>query len=166
MAEMAPRKKPSTSAYSGAVTGAQVGLNAVARPSTRPPIAPPHTYGPAPTAPSALNWIWLQAKVAVITHSNSSKPVLLTVPVRVMASPSRRTTVPLPRSRNVVSFNAGLPLRMTAPYRRGVGRWWWVLGTCRAYTAGRPKLVRRPPKTRGGGLRGRTDGSGSSRGQV
>ena len=40
-AEIAPMKKPSTSAYSGAVTGDQVFLKIVTMARTKPPIAPP-----------------------------------------------------------------------------------------------------------------------------
>ena len=41
-AEIAPRKKPSTSAYSGAVTGDQVFLNTVTMARMKPPMAPPN----------------------------------------------------------------------------------------------------------------------------
>src|SRR3546814_15971384 len=55
----------------------------------------------------------LRAKAAVITASTSRIAVLQTVPFRVIAPPAaRETTVPLPRSRKVESFRAGLPLRM------------------------------------------------------
>src|SRR5690606_38478967 len=120
-AEIAPRKKPWTSAYSGAVTGAQVFLNAVTRASTRPPIAPPQTYTEKPGAgvPSGPK-AWFQAKVAVSTMSSSRTPVLLTVPLSDIVSPSRETTAPLPRSRKVDSLSTGLPLRMDALFR-----WSW-----------------------------------------
>src|SRR5690606_29725713 len=52
------------------------------------------------------------AKVPVTTASSRSRPVLLTVPLRVIAPPSRDTTVPLPRSRKVDSLRAGFPLRI------------------------------------------------------
>src|SRR5690606_40132258 len=114
-AEIAPRKKPATSAYSGAVTGDHSFLNAVTMAITNPPIAPPQTYTPKPGAgvpsgPSA----WFQANAAVSTVNSSRKPVLLTVPLRLIASPSRETTAPLPRSRKVDSLSTGLPLRMDA----------------------------------------------------
>src|SRR3546814_10622984 len=63
--------------------------------------------------PSGVIATLLQAKAAVITASTSRIAVLPTVPFRVIAPPAaRETTVPLPRSRKVESFRAGLPLRM------------------------------------------------------
>ncbi len=47
-AEMAPRNRPSTSAYIGAVTGDHSFLNTVISASTRPPMAPPMAYSLAP----------------------------------------------------------------------------------------------------------------------
>src|SRR5690606_20319548 len=116
-AEIAPRKKPSTSAYSGAVTGAHVFLNTVTMARMKPPIRPPHMYTEKPGAisPPGVN-AWLHANAAVRTVSNSRNAVLLTVPLMVIVpAPSRVTTVPLPRSRKVESERTGLPLRMDSP---------------------------------------------------
>ena len=57
----------------------------------------------------------VHAKAAVSTDSSNRMPVLLTVPFSVIAPASRETTVPLPRSRKVDSFSAGLPLRIMVP---------------------------------------------------
>src|SRR5690606_7791480 len=65
-----------------------------------------------PVTPYSVTCTCDQAKEAVSTASSSRMPVLLTVPLRVIAPPSRDTTVPLPRSRKVDSLSAGLPLRM------------------------------------------------------
>src|SRR5690606_32090470 len=147
-AEIAPRKKPSTSAYSGAVTGDHSFLNAVTMAITNPPIAPPHTYTPKPGAgvpsgPSA----WFQANAAVSTVNSSRKPVLLTVPLMHIASPSRETTAPLPRSRKVDSFSTGLPLRMDACPLYGAGvqdtRPACAIAVRRGDAAGRVDTVRR-----------------------
>src|SRR3546814_345831 len=63
--------------------------------------------------PSGVIATLLHAKAAVITARTSRIAVLPTVPFRVIAPPAaRETTVPLPRSRKVESFRAGLPLRM------------------------------------------------------
>jgi hypothetical protein len=43
IAEIAPRKKPSTRAYMGAVTGDHAFLNTVTMAMTKPPMAPPQT---------------------------------------------------------------------------------------------------------------------------
>ncbi|GHA69592.1 hypothetical protein GCM10007067_01940 [Lysobacter bugurensis] len=56
-----------------------------------------------------------QVYIAPTSVITSSSPVLLTVPLSVIAPASRRTTAPLPRSRKVESFKAGLPLRMGSP---------------------------------------------------
>src|SRR5690606_27788230 len=66
-----------------------------------------------PSGPMA----WFQANAAVSTVNSSRMPVLLTVPLRVMTSPSRVTTAPLPRSRKVDSLSTGLPLRMGRLFR-------------------------------------------------
>src|SRR5690606_27006758 len=63
--------------------------------------------------PSGVISTWFQANAAVITASTSRMPVLLTAPFRVIAPSVRETTAPLPRSRKVDSFRAGLPLRMS-----------------------------------------------------
>src|SRR5690606_1898774 len=55
---------------------------------------------------------WLQANVAVATAISNNRPVLLTVPLSVMAPWSPRTMAPLPRSRKLDSLSAGLPLRI------------------------------------------------------
>src|SRR5690606_4099229 len=108
--------KPSTSAYRGAVTGDHSFLKMVTSASMKPPMAPPHMYTAKPGAgnPSAPR-AWFHANAAVRTVSSSRQPVLLTVPLRVIVSPARDTTEPLPRSRKVDSFSAGLPLRMDTP---------------------------------------------------
>src|SRR3546814_13245272 len=63
--------------------------------------------------PSGVIATLLHAKAAVITARTSRIAVLPTVPFRVIAPPAaRETTVPLPRSRKVESFRAGLPLRL------------------------------------------------------
>src|SRR3546814_18703459 len=63
--------------------------------------------------PSGVIATLLHAKAAVITARTSRIAVLPTVPFRVIAPPAaRETTVPLPRSRKVESFRAGLQLRM------------------------------------------------------
>src|SRR5690606_38176092 len=121
---MPPRKKPSSSAYRGAVAGDHSFLNTVTMARTKPPIRPPQTYRP-PVMPSAVISTLLQAKAAVITASTSSVAVLPMVPLRVIApSAARETTVPLPRSRKVDSFRTGLPLRImeVGPRKKGSGR--------------------------------------------
>ncbi len=45
IAEIAPSARPSTTAYSGAVTGDHAFLKTVTSASTRPPINPPQTNG-------------------------------------------------------------------------------------------------------------------------
>ncbi|CAM5618258.1 Porphobilinogen deaminase [Rhodanobacter lindaniclasticus] len=111
IADNAPMKTPSTSAYSGAVTGAQVFLNTVTRASTRPPMAPPIISGPiAERLSGPLNWLQLNA--APTTARISSRPVLLTVPLRVITSSPCDTTAPLAASRKVFLLSAGLPLCM------------------------------------------------------
>src|SRR5690606_19871951 len=111
IAEIAPRNRPSTTAYAGALIGDHSFLKIVTSASTSPPIRPPHMYGAAPTIPAGVE-TWLHVNAALNTHSNSSMPVLLTVPLRVMTLPSSRTMAPLPRSRKVDSLRAGLPLRI------------------------------------------------------
>src|SRR5690606_30241063 len=95
---------------SGAVTGDHSFLNTVTSATTRPPIKPPQTKGIRPSMPPVKNR--LQVYIAAASVSTSRNAVLLTVPFRVMAPASRRTTVPVPRSRKVDSESAGLPLRM------------------------------------------------------
>src|SRR5690606_37944310 len=63
----------------------------------------------------------LQVNMAPARVNTSRKAVLLTVPFRLMAPASWRTTVPVPRSRKVDSLSAGLPLRME--FARAVGGW-------------------------------------------
>src|SRR3546814_11281205 len=86
-AEMPPRKRPSTSAYMGAVTGAHSFLKIVTIARMKPPIRPPHPYRP-PVMPSGVIATLLQAKAAVITASTSRIAVLPTVPFRVIAPPA------------------------------------------------------------------------------
>ncbi len=45
MADTAPTNRPSSSAYSGAVTGAQVFLNTVTRATMKPPMPPTSSQG-------------------------------------------------------------------------------------------------------------------------
>ena len=141
MAEIAPRKNPWAIAYSGAVTGAQVFLKMVASAITKPDSAPPHTYSPIDglTAPSAPK-VWCHEKAPVSTTSSSIRPVLLTVPLMVIVPVSPPvTTRPLPRSRKVDSWRAGLPLRM---------------GTCSVYGWGQGYTAARGWAGRGRGRGG------------
>jgi len=104
-------KTPSTSAYNGAVTGAQVFLNTVTSARIRPPMAPPIISGPMVGRLSApLNWP--QLKAAPMMARISSRPVLLTVPLRVITSSPCDTSAPLAASRKVFLLSAGLPLCM------------------------------------------------------
>src|SRR3546814_11583488 len=64
-AEMPPRKRPSTSAYMVAVTGAHSFLTIVTIARMKPPVRPPHTYTP-PVTPSAVIATFLQSHAAVI----------------------------------------------------------------------------------------------------
>src|SRR3546814_13323773 len=106
-AEMPPRKRPSTSAYMGAVTGAHSFLKIVTIARMKPPIRPPQTYRP-PTMPSGVISTLFQANAAVITASTSRIAVLPTVPFRVLAPPAaRETAVPRPRQGKVESGTAG-----------------------------------------------------------
>src|SRR4029450_6036981 len=105
MAEIAPRKRPSSAAYSGVVTGAHSFLKIVTRATTKPPIAPP--IGKMPPAAWAAR-AWCQVKAAQATRMSRERPVLLTVPCSVIASaPNSRG-----RLRDVVSERAGSPVLM------------------------------------------------------
>ena len=123
IAETAPRNRPSSTAYSGAVYIAHSFLNTVTSATTKPPIAPPQTYGiTAPGLPAAIAAENCdQVNSAPARVSTSSSAVLLTVPFRLIAPASLRTRVPVPRSRKVLSFSAGLPLRImvVGPRKRG-----------------------------------------------
>ena len=116
IAETAPRNRPSSTAYSGPVTGAQVFLNTVTSAITKPPIAPPQTQGITapglPAASAAENCDQVNSAPAKVRTSRNA--VLLTVPFRVIVPASPCTRVPEPRSRKVLSFSAGLPLRIMA----------------------------------------------------
>src|SRR3546814_20032692 len=95
-AEMPPRKRPSTSAYMGAVTGAHSFLRIVTIARMKPPIRPPHTYRP-PVMPSGVIATLLQAKAAVITASTRRTEVLPPGQVRVLTPPAAAgPTVPRP----------------------------------------------------------------------
>src|SRR3546814_14654996 len=111
-AEMPPRKRPSTSAYMGAVTGAHSFLKIVTIARMKPPIRPPHTYRP-PVMPSGVIATLLQAKAAVITASTSRIAVLLTVPFRVIQPPAARgPTVRPPQARPAESYGDGWAHRL------------------------------------------------------
>src|SRR5260221_5256414 len=94
----------SSSAYNGAVIGAQCLLKIVTRAVTIPPSNPPIIHGVA--APGVGDWAKPQVHADVATTQISSKPVLFTVPCRVIASPPSGTHPP-----NAFSFTAGLSLR-------------------------------------------------------
>src|ERR1700694_4513573 len=87
----------------GAVNGAQFGLKMVTRATMKPPRTPPIIHGMA--ASGAWECDKPQVHAAVATTQSRRRPVLLTVPCSVIASP--KATWPL----NAFSFNAGLDVR-------------------------------------------------------
>src|SRR6267378_8372928 len=88
----------------GAVNGAQFGLKMVTSATMKPPKTPPIIHGMA--APGTGECDKPQVHAAVATTQSRSRPVLLTVPCSVIASP--KATWPL----NAFSFNAGLDVRI------------------------------------------------------
>src|SRR6266851_1856476 len=104
MAEMPPSARPSRSAYIGAVSGAHSFLKMVTSATTKPPKRPPIIHGMA--ASGAWECDRPQVHAAVATTQSRRKPVLLTVPCSVIASP--KATWP----RNAFSLSAGLEVRI------------------------------------------------------
>src|SRR2546427_4311269 len=88
----------------GAVSGAQFGLKMVTSATMKPPKTPPIIHGTA--APGSGECDKPQVHAAVATTKSKSRPVLLTVPCSVIASP--KATWPL----NAFSFSAGLEVRI------------------------------------------------------
>src|SRR6266851_754450 len=101
---MPPSTNPSSSAYSGAVIGAQLRLKIVTSAVTIPPSNPPIIHGIA--APGVSECAKPQVQAAVATTHSSSTPVLFTVPCKVIASPPTATS-----PRKAFSFSAGLEVR-------------------------------------------------------
>src|SRR5437660_6947037 len=90
----------------GAVTGAHDFLKMVTKAAISPPIKPGSS---SPMARSGEVVATFHDQAAVAIAHISSKPVLLTVPLRVMVSPNA-TPSPL----KVLSFNAGFEVFMSA----------------------------------------------------
>src|SRR6267142_6144374 len=88
----------------GAVNGAQFGLKIVTSATMKPPKTPPIIQGTA--APGTGEWDKPQVHAAVATTQSRRKPVLLTVPCNVIASP--KATWPL----KAFSLSAGLDVRI------------------------------------------------------
>src|SRR6266581_6325307 len=88
----------------GAVSGAQFGLKMVTSATMKPPKTPPIIHGTA--APGSGECDKPQVHAAVATTKSKSRPVLLTVPCSVIASP--KATWPL----NAFSLSAGLDVRI------------------------------------------------------
>src|SRR5947207_15391070 len=108
MAERLPSTKPSSSAYIGAVTGAQDFLNIVTMATMNPPIAPIAVRGSTVSAVGAwVNRFHVQAAVA--TAQTTRIPVLFTVPDRVICSP-----MPTPSAWKLLRFNAGFEVLISA----------------------------------------------------
>src|SRR3546814_13775549 len=89
-AEMPPRKRPSTSAYIGAVTGAHSFLKIVTIARMKPPIRPPHTYR-QPVMLYVVIATLLKAQAEVLTATTSTSAVLQTVQYRLHPPPPRPT---------------------------------------------------------------------------
>src|SRR5260370_14266058 len=91
-ADSPPKAKPSSAAYTGAVTGDHSFLKIVAIATTSPPIAPSPIQGVTTEGSNAVR-TWLQTQVAGTTTRNSRNAVLFTVPSSVIggALGSRRT---------------------------------------------------------------------------
>src|SRR5687768_4662858 len=103
--------RPSSTAYNGAVKGAQVFLKIVTIATPNPPSAPTSTYGIRLAVPAdAKNRFHVY--IAPTSERISRKAVRLTVPLSVITPSPAVVTVPLPRSRKADAFKAGLPLRM------------------------------------------------------
>src|SRR4051794_16199970 len=104
---MLPSTSPSSSAYSGAVIGAQFFLNTVAIATTNPPSAPTTASGiTASGVRECRNMFHVHADVA--SASSSRIPVLFTVPLTVIAS----CPIATPSFRKAVSLNVGLEVRI------------------------------------------------------
>src|SRR5216684_4271094 len=88
----------------GAVIGAQFGSKMVASATMKPPKTPPIIHGMA--APGDGECDKPQVHAAVATTQSRRKPVLLTVPCSVIASP--KATWPL----NAFSLSAGFDVRI------------------------------------------------------
>src|SRR5260370_31465385 len=88
----------------GAVNGAQFCLKIVTSAMMKPPKRPPIIHGMA--APGTGECDKPQVHAAVATTKSKSRPVLLTVPCNVIASP--KATLPL----KAFSLSAGLDLRI------------------------------------------------------
>src|SRR5438093_2783374 len=88
----------------GAVSGAQFGLKIVTSATMKPPKTPPIIQGMA--APGTGECDKPQVHAAVATTQSSRRPVLLTVPCNVIASP--KATWPL----KAFSLSAGLDVRI------------------------------------------------------
>src|SRR5712664_2004572 len=88
----------------GAVNGAQFALKMVTSATMKPPKTPPIIHGMA--APGTGECDKPQVHAAVATTQSRSRPVLLTVPCSVIASP--KATWPL----NAFSLSAGLEVRI------------------------------------------------------
>src|SRR5437899_11847807 len=88
----------------GAVSGAQLGLKMVSSATMKPPKTPPIIQGTA--APGSGECDKPQVHAAVATTKSKSRPVLLTVPCSVIASP--KATCPL----KAFSLSAGLDVRI------------------------------------------------------
>src|SRR5260370_31987269 len=82
-ADSPPKAKPSSAAYTGAVTGDHSFLKIVAIATTSPPIAPSQIQGLTTAGTNAVR-TWLQTHVARTTTTNSSNALLFTVPSSVM----------------------------------------------------------------------------------
>src|SRR6266852_7327939 len=101
---MPPSTNPSSSAYKGAIIGAQLLLKIVTSAVTIPPSNPPIIHGTA--APGVSECAKPHVHAAVATTHSSSTPVLFTVPCKVIASPPTATS-----PRKAFSFSAGLEVR-------------------------------------------------------
>src|SRR5690349_11290685 len=136
-AEMPPSAKPSAIAYSGAVMPDHWRRNVLASASTKPTIKPPHMNGamaakaPATSPAAASVSKRCQVQPPVTTASRSSRPVLATVPLSVMRSPSAN------RPWKVLSRSTGLLERMDSLSLVGAAR-----------TRRCPMLARRRPAER------------------
>src|SRR5271165_376451 len=104
MAEMPPSASPSRRAYIGAVNGDQVFLKMVTSATTKPPMIPPAIHGY--TASGVFECASPQVHAAVATTQSKSRPVLLTVPCNVIASPAAASPL------KAFSLRAGLDVRM------------------------------------------------------
>jgi hypothetical protein len=116
-------------------------LNEVISARVRPPIAPPSISGSmAGMLAGPLNW--LQLYIAPTKTRISRNPVLLTVPLIVIASSPRETTAPLAASRKVFLLSTGLPLCMIFSYAMP------TIAAVRRGLRTRPAPIRRCTRTR------------------